>query len=103
MIASRNKVRSAFLLCLIIGSTTLVVRVTRSQDGVRLVGRGEPNVVIPKTPEALRPVDRQVMSAATRSFQLSLEMKENVDFVLTPALQVQEIMRRGAVITYPSE
>ncbi len=37
------------------------------------------------------------------NFQTSLEMKENVDFLLTPALLVQEVMSDDIVITYPSE
>jgi hypothetical protein len=37
------------------------------------------------------------------NFQISLEMKENVDFLLTPALLVQEVISDDVVITYPSE
>lgn len=36
-------------------------------------------------------------------FQPSLEMKENVDFLLTPALLVQEAICDDIVITYPTE
>ena len=36
-------------------------------------------------------------------FQPSLEMKENVDFLLTPALLVQEAICDDVVITYPTE
>jgi hypothetical protein len=36
-------------------------------------------------------------------FQPSLEMKENVDFLLTPALLVQEAICEDTVITYPTE
>ena len=46
---------------------------------------------------------RDILSAATRAFEPSLEMKENVDFLLTPALLVQEVMSTDIVITYPSE
>ena len=45
--------------------------------------------------------------AATRTaamgFAPSLEMKENADFLLTPALLVQEAIRDDVVLTYPSE
>jgi hypothetical protein len=41
--------------------------------------------------------------AATTNFAPSLEMKENVDFLLTPALLVQEAMSDDLIITYPSE
>ena len=33
----------------------------------------------------------------------SLEMKENVDFFLTPALLVQESISENVIITYPGE
>ena len=33
----------------------------------------------------------------------SLEMKENVDFFLTPALLVQECISENVIITYPGE
>jgi len=36
-------------------------------------------------------------------FQPSLEMKENVDFLLTPALLVQEAICDDIVLTYPTE
>ena len=39
----------------------------------------------------------------TIGFTVSLEMKENVDFLLTPALLVQEALCEDVVITYRSE
>lgn len=36
-------------------------------------------------------------------FAPSLEQKENVDFLLTPGLLVQEAIKSDVVITYPSE
>jgi hypothetical protein len=36
-------------------------------------------------------------------FRPSLEMKENEDFLLTPALLVQEALSDDIVITYPTE
>jgi len=36
-------------------------------------------------------------------FQPSLEMKENADFLLTPALLVQEAICDDVVLTYPTE
>ena len=46
---------------------------------------------------------RNGMAIATANFQPSLEMKENVDFLLTPVLLVQEAISEDVVITYPSE
>jgi hypothetical protein len=37
------------------------------------------------------------------SFQESLEMKEKVDFLLTPAFLVQQVVSDGVVLTYPEE
>jgi len=33
----------------------------------------------------------------------SLEMRENVDFLLTPAILVQQCISEGVLITYPEE
>ena len=33
----------------------------------------------------------------------SFEMRENVDFILTPAMLVQESISEGVIITYPEE
>ena len=41
--------------------------------------------------------------AATTGFRPSLEMKENVDFLLTPALLMQEALSEDIITTYPSE
>lgn len=46
---------------------------------------------------------RQIRYAAMQVFEPSLEMKENVDFLLTPALLVQQVISEDVVITYPSE
>ena len=45
----------------------------------------------------------EFLQSALSNFQTSLEMKENVDFLLTPALIVQEVISEDVVITYPSE
>lgn len=48
-------------------------------------------------------VSQMAVDAATFVFKPSLEMKENVDFLLTPALLVQNSLSNGLVVTYPSE
>jgi len=48
-------------------------------------------------------IRKRMTKSASANFRLSLEMKENVDFVLTPALLVQEVISEDVVITYPSE
>ena len=47
--------------------------------------------------------EKALSRVPTGNFQTSLEMKENVDFLLTPALLVQEVISDNVVITYPSE
>ncbi len=69
-----------------------------------------------QTPAPLRPRNTPVPEAhkeriakkiaseyGSGPFQTSLEMKENVDFLLTPALLVQEAICEDVVITYPTE
>ena len=46
---------------------------------------------------------RAATNAATMGFAPSLEMKENADFLLTPALLVQEALSDDVIVTYPSE
>ena len=41
--------------------------------------------------------------SATAGFKPSLEMKENVDFLLTPSLLMQEVLSDEIITTYPSE
>jgi hypothetical protein len=48
--------------------------------------------------------DRRLLSThLSITFEASLEMRENVDFLLTPVLLVQEALSEDIVITYPSE
>ena len=69
-----------------------------------------------RTPAPLRPRNTEVPEAHKKRiakkiasgyglgpFQPSLEMKENVDFLLTPAILVQEAICEDIVITYPTE
>lgn len=66
-------------------------------------GVEDSNVHVSLLDRAAPSVKRQILRAATGGFRPSLEMKENVDFLLTPALLVQEVMSGEVVITYPSE
>jgi len=46
----------------------------------------------------------EIVSANSQTFYgPSLEMRENVDFLLTPAMLVQEAIDPQVVITYPNE
>jgi len=44
---------------------------------------------------------KQSLNSSLGNFRTSFEMKENVDFLLTPALLVQESISEDCVITYP--
>jgi len=46
---------------------------------------------------------RIALDFSVGKFKPSLEMKENVDFLLTPALLMQEALSDDIVITYPME
>ena len=46
---------------------------------------------------------RSATRTATIGFSPSLEMKENADFLLTPALLMQEALSDEVITTYPSE
>ena len=48
-------------------------------------------------------VGDSVINAYTEGFQSSLEMKENTEFLLTPALLLQESLSSEAIMTFPSE
>jgi hypothetical protein len=54
-------------------------------------------------PGGLEELGRQIIEGSTQAFRPSLEMRENVDFLLTPALVVQEAMSEDVLITYPWE
>ena len=63
----------------------------------------DPNVT-KKIPTEQPEVDAQeFIKAATQGFASSLEMKENVEFLLTPAFLIQEAMSDEILITYPNE
>ncbi len=63
----------------------------------------DPNKINSTNQEQQADIERQIISAATLGFTSSLEMKENVDFILTPALLVQEVISNNLINTYPSE
>lgn len=54
-------------------------------------------------PPAIRAAVVSAVNGLTPNFEASLEMKEKVEFLLTPALLVQEALSPGVVLTYPTE
>jgi len=63
----------------------------------------DPNIAADPRQRSRAAALRAASRAATMGFSPSLEMKENVDFLLTPALLVQEAISDDIIITYPSE
>lgn len=63
----------------------------------------DPNTMARMYMQKMAELDRQITTAATQTITPSLEKKENVDFLLTPALLMQEVMSDDIVITYPTE
>jgi hypothetical protein len=47
--------------------------------------------------------ERVANAVVSSPFKASLEMKENVDFLLTPALVMQQAVSGDGAIIYPSE
>jgi hypothetical protein len=66
-------------------------------------GGQDPNGFAALVAPASEPVRRQILDAAMTAFAPSLEMKENVGFLLTPALLVQEIISDDVIVTYHCE
>jgi hypothetical protein len=63
----------------------------------------EPNDVIDADQHGQDTAMRSATRAATGGFRPSLEMKENADFLLSPALLMQEALSEDIITTYPSE
>ena len=63
----------------------------------------DPNNLIRMYMQKIPEHNIQIITEATQTIKPSLEKKENVDFVLTPALLMQEIMSDDLLITYPTE
>ena len=95
--------RMAFLCTLASLEALLLLCWPLTSAGDYSAKQNAPRVDEPIWMQASPSTRRQVLSAATQSFVPSLEMRENVDFLLTPALLVQEAMSADIVVTYPSE
>jgi hypothetical protein len=96
----RGSLRLAILLgCLILAclschGTGGNERMRPATDGARVTN---------ENPLASAPAQRNASAVASSPFTPSLEMKENVDFLLTPALVVQQAVSGDGPIIYPSE
>jgi hypothetical protein len=81
-----------------------------------LIGRSDrpspldkPESVGPRIPPQSLPINpiglagEVAAGTFTGPSMVSLEMRENVDFLLTPGLLVQQAITEGAIVTYPEE
>lgn len=84
-----------FFLCLLFGDDNLTGVPSRAPDHAQ-----EHLVTIEQLPAIPR---RKAQVLAADLVSPSLEMKENVDFLLTPAIMVQEAMSLDVIPTYPAE
>jgi hypothetical protein len=86
------------LICLCLSCSTIVSPPVTDPNTV-----GEPNDVTDAEQRARDIAMRSATRAATGGFRPSLEMKENADFLLSPALLMQEALSDEIITTYPSE
>lgn len=83
------------VVCLLFGADNLTGVPSRAPNHAQ-----EHLVTIEQLPAIPR---RKAQVLAADLVSPSLEMKENVDFLLTPAIMVQEAMSLDVVPTYPTE
>jgi outer membrane PBP1 activator LpoA protein len=90
--------------CIIILAGVLIAACFSFSSGnANMPASQDPNEMIKKYMQKMAQLDRQITSAATQTITPSLEKKEAVDYVLTPALLMQEAMSDDIVVTYPTE
>ncbi len=88
----------AALMC-----TFLVLAMGAGSDpGRGRASAGTRRMILPGTPE-FDAMMRAQLAPRSGMADLSLATRENVDFLLTPALLVQEAVSDGVVLTYPEE
>ena len=104
MIPTANHItkKNARLCIILLGVVSLLLfGSTRNQASVSVDASDESEA---RSVQQLPPeVTRQIMGQTSADFAVSQEMKENADFLLTPAILLQDAMSEGIVITYPSE
>ena len=83
--------------------TFLVLAITAgSAPGRAQASAGARRMIQPGTPEFDAKLKAQLTPPSGMA-DLSLATRESVDFLLTPALLVQEAVSDGVVLTYPEE
>jgi hypothetical protein len=98
--ANKKILRSSLLVMAVV---VLLFLLSRVLGGDHTFPTADTNRVI-ATESQRQAMAKQIVSRQTTSnFEPSLEMKEDVDFLLTPALLVQESISDDIILTYPTE
>lgn len=92
-------VRAGLLVVLI---CTLLCLIAGNVQGSRGLPPGIRQSADAATPEERATIGRR-LRMNSRMVDTSLEVREQVDFLLTPALLVQEAISDGVILTYPEE
>jgi hypothetical protein len=90
------------VLAMLMGTFLFLAMGAGDNPGRDRVPGGTRRPIIPGTPE-FDAVMRAKLAPDSGMADLSLATRENVDFLLTPALLVQEAVSDGIVLTYPEE
>ena len=85
----------------IVASVLLACAAVASTLGDSSPGRDGSKIQMPVSPGNM--ALKELSDGFTRNYRPSLEMRENVDFLLSPAILVQNTISDNVVITYPSE
>lgn len=99
---TNNKKVNLRCLIILIGAMLAICFSLMADDSSMYILK-EPNTDFPIISQKRAAVEHQILVVATKVFEPSLEMKENVEFLLTPALLMQEAITDDIVITYPTE
>lgn len=99
----RLKLRSALGLGLAITTAGLALYSGRTRSAIPGVGNISSEMATRGKDERNGPVKRLVETMVMPNFETSLEMKEQADFMLTPAFLVQAAISEKIVITFPAQ
>lgn len=72
-------------------------------SGILSGDSAKPDQIVRKTERSADAAQKIAANYLRGNFEPSLEMKECADFLLTPALIVQELLSDGSIVTYPTE
>lgn len=91
------------VLAMLMGTFLVLAMGAGSNPGRDLASAGARGLIFPGSPEFDAMMRAQLAPGSDPMADLSLATRENVDFLLTPALLVQEAVSDGVVLTYPEE